>query len=68
MLQFILLFSTTGSNCFLGGHPELDLDGVWGKQYFHLSPVQDHLTSQINVMGLVVKTAAFRHAGSVLGN
>lgn len=48
--------------------PELDLDGVWEKQYFLLSPIRDHVTRRINVLGPVIKTAAFRHAVSVHGN
>lgn len=33
-----------------------------------LSPAQDHITSRINVLGPVIKTAALRHTVSVLGN
>lgn len=35
--------------------PELDLDRVWGKPYFPLSHIQDHLPSQINVLGPVTR-------------
>lgn len=68
-MQFILLLKRDRLQRRSGWSvPELDLDGVWEKQYFLLSPVQDRITSRINVLGPVIKTAAFRHTVSMPGN